>query len=1047
MAVDTNFTGFLLEKVKLEDPWLPPRTWESIPSQSGTFLSSSSSQNHQLLADTSTVSEASLVRLALNALQGVQSSLVSIEKLTAAFSSDPADRSFHRIPSLWNRSSSTHALSKILKSIGCSGFLVFLLCEFVDYFRNSDESLMRKKPEKSELYEKKNDCDKEVKEKEQPRYSLVNQAFAVAVEKVLEGYICALDTLYASVGCLTSVVHSKITLLEVYLHTKELRTQIEALGNICNLLEIAICFSESSFEDLNAKAILEFHSFCRGGDLLTYLYTQLQVADPANRSLLKFLLLRSFEPYFGFIRSWIFKAEINDPFKEFMVEYVDNLPHDTHVKADSAIDFHLATFREQDGVSVPCFLKQFLIPLVRAGQQLQVLMKLLELCNSVFPGDHTYMDFLPCWSGFSSDHPFYASSITFNKGHIETMVIARNDYYKKMLEKLENLWTRLEFSYQQVVPCSNTPIFVGSGRSLETSVSFEMNDRMSVPFVADESGSNVTLADKDFDDTHTKDEFFYAGDTSGSSECSSLSDSEGLIESEQLTGRPNSLFGFEQKYFSALSFSMSTPMGNPLRKPLQSEKSCNVKRVSSEISKINGALGHFVLSQNKGMITSGTSEPPESGELNLSFRDVHYTDSQPNNCWPLGSLMKNPFCVEGGYRHPELHPLDSGLKVYNANMGVPKEALSCYNKLTGMNNASIEETLGEDQLGKGCATSNFALEEWKLNYNCNIFSINPMLTRNAFFHLPSKTAERFTTDPVQSLPFFDFSSVEDPCKVCLEKLAAGSSPEIFENSSVSAVSVERDQHSQQQYAVDEILTDKTKMSCAHPHLDSENHSKDVSGKNSFLAIFEIPLDFIIDKCLLQEIQLQYPFLYARYNYVSKLTIKLLEEGFDLHEHLLALRRYHFMELADWADLFIMSLWNHKWSVGESDHRVSEIQGFLESAVQRSSCERDHNKNRLFVYIKGDGTLPLSKYASGVHSFDFLGLGYQVDWPVSIVLTPRALKIYADIFSFLIQLKLAVFSLNDVWSSLKDLVHLINQNCSSTQHKREVGHFNILVKLR
>ena len=49
---------------------------------------------------------------------------------------------------------------------------------------------------------------------------------------------------------------------------------------------------------------------------------------------------------------------------------------------------------------------------------------------------------------------------------------------------------------------------------------------------------------------------------------------------------------------------------------------------------------------------------------------------------------------------------------------------------------------------------------------------------------------------------------------------------------------------------------------------------------------------------------------ARYKYVSKLTIKLLEEGFYLQEHLLALRRYHFMELADWADLFVMSLWNH-----------------------------------------------------------------------------------------------------------------------------------------
>jgi len=56
--------------------------------------------------------------------------------------------------------------------------------------------------------------------------------------------------------------------------------------------------------------------------------------------------------------------------------------------------------------------------------------------------------------------------------------------------------------------------------------------------------------------------------------------------------------------------------------------------------------------------------------------------------------------------------------------------------------------------------------------------------------------------------------------------------------------------------------------------------------------------------------------------------------------------------------------------------------------------------------------------AGVRSFDFLGLGYHVDWPLCIILTPAALKIYADIFSFLIQVKLALFSLTDVWCSLK-----------------------------
>lgn len=216
------------------------------------------------------------MRLALNALQGLESALISIEKISVAFCSDPADRTFHGIPNLWNRCSSTHALGKILKSIGCSGILVFLLRKFVDHFRNLDACLTRQGLEDEEV----------------PQYSLVNQAFAVAVDKVLEGYMCALDALYAAVGlrrsakfdvvseegCLRSGVQSKITLLEVYLHTRELRTQIEVLGNICNLHDIAVCFSESSTENVTAKAISEFKSFWRGGDLLTYLYTQLQVS-------------------------------------------------------------------------------------------------------------------------------------------------------------------------------------------------------------------------------------------------------------------------------------------------------------------------------------------------------------------------------------------------------------------------------------------------------------------------------------------------------------------------------------------------------------------------------------------------------------------------------------------------------------------------------------------------------------------------------------------------------------------------------------------------
>lgn len=59
MAVDTKFAR-LLEDLKVEDPWLPPNSWESIPSESGLHSSSSSSHPpNQALSHLSTLSVSS----------------------------------------------------------------------------------------------------------------------------------------------------------------------------------------------------------------------------------------------------------------------------------------------------------------------------------------------------------------------------------------------------------------------------------------------------------------------------------------------------------------------------------------------------------------------------------------------------------------------------------------------------------------------------------------------------------------------------------------------------------------------------------------------------------------------------------------------------------------------------------------------------------------------------------------------------------------------------------------------------------------------------
>ncbi|XP_062082397.1 uncharacterized protein LOC133788811 isoform X2 [Humulus lupulus] len=1075
MAVlDSDFTASLFQNLNLEDPWLPPTSWDSIPSESGprdshcnSLTSHSSSTPHRLRPDSS-VSEASMVRLAMNGLQGVQSALISIEKLSTAFCSDPADRTYHQIPSLWNRSSSTHAQGKILKSIGCSGFLVLLLRKFVDYFMNSnirDNFSGMRQHENPELADIQDLHGCKVQQDDHPPYSLVNHAFSVAVGKILEGYMCALDTLYASVclrdssesgetplvapsglGCLTTVVYSKITLLELYLHTKELRNQIEALGNICNLSPIAFGFSNFCFEDLIAKAMLEFCRFFRGGDLLTYLYAQLQVADPPHHAVLKFLFLRSFEPYCGFIRSWIYKAEISDPYEEFVVEYIDNKPSQWQYNTD----FPLASIRERDGVTIPCFLKDHLIPLVRAGQQLQVIMKLLELCTYVASNNHSYEDLLPCWNAFSSIHPSNACPITFKKENIETTVLARGSYYKGMLEKLECLLTKLEFKYQQVVSHGTVPKGFGDGRMRSNApVSFTMGKSLMVPSAEYKRVLNVD--DVDSDDSGTIDDLSYVANTYESSECSASNDEEKIV-SDQLNELSDQRVGLEEKYFSGLSFSVTHPFNNFVEKSCECEESHHIESDADGLFERDVLYHHWKLSdQISGAI--------ESQEPNWACKSINeYLDQLPDNNW-LG-LLKSSVNVEGnsgGNSRSNLQDCDPRMSM----IGTTEKGISYCRKMIIMNDAFSEELFGKDGQENNINNSTLVtLKDWKVNSHNSLLSTNPMLTKSTFLKLQTDPGEGDGTRYGKALPFFDFSSVEDSCNRCLESFSARLS-----DPGASATSNKSDLHDE--HCDQDMLLVKRKISNGNSLLEVKDCNQEDtastldSGGSSWerllgrscntvnngvrdhiessLAKFDIPLDFIIDKCLLQEIMLQY-------KYVSKLTIKLLEEGFDFKEHLLALRRYHFMELADWAALFIMSLWHHKWCITEAEQRLAEIQGLLELSIQRSSCQFDHNKDRLYVYIKGHDTMPLSASAIGLHSFDFLGLGYRVDWPVSIVLTPEALKIYSEIFSFLIKVKIGIFSLTDIWRSLKELRPLISVKHAELS-KQEVGHFNLLMKIR
>jgi gamma-tubulin complex component 6 len=103
----------------------------------------------------------------------------------------------------------------------------------------------------------------------------------------------------------------------------------------------------------------------------------------------------------------------------------------------------------QNHVSAPCFLKEIRGPLLRTGQQLQVLMKLLQSCNISAAGVDTFASHkiihlagvLP-WFDMSIESS--VNSFAFSKSSVEAVICQRDAIYKLMMEKLEQFFSTIE---------------------------------------------------------------------------------------------------------------------------------------------------------------------------------------------------------------------------------------------------------------------------------------------------------------------------------------------------------------------------------------------------------------------------------------------------------------------------------------------------------------------------------------------------------------------------------------------------------------------------
>jgi len=148
---------------------------------------------------------------------------------------------------------------------------------------------------------------------------------------------------------------------------------------------------------------------------------------------------------------------------------------------------------------------------------------------------------------------------------------------------------------------------------------------------------------------------------------------------------------------------------------------------------------------------------------------------------------------------------------------------------------------------------------------------------------------------------------------------------------------------------------------------------------------------------------------SAYAFSSRALLKLLEEGHGLSGHLRSLRRFFLLEHGDFFIQF-MDAAEEELRRDVRDVSLPRIQGLLQLAVQTSTLSSDPHREDLtctlashnliqhlhLIQSAGEG-VPSDGYLSlatqGLKGVEALTLDYKVGWPVSIVLSRRAITKY------------------------------------------------------
>ncbi|XP_062932225.1 gamma-tubulin complex component 6 isoform X2 [Cynocephalus volans] len=178
--------------------------------------------------------------------------------------------------------------------------------------------------------------------------------------------------------------------------------------------------------------------------------------------------------------------------------------------------------------------------------------------------------------------------------------------------------------------------------------------------------------------------------------------------------------------------------------------------------------------------------------------------------------------------------------------------------------------------------------------------------------------------------------------------------------------------------------------------------------------------------------------------VNKAAVDFFFVELHLEAHLEALRHFLLMEDGEFAQS-LSDLLFEKLGAGQTPGELLNplvLNSVLSKALQYSLHGDAPHATNLSFALK---YLPEVFAPNAPDVLSCLELRYKVDWPLNIVITESCLSKYSGIFSFLLQLKLMMWTLKDVCFHLKRTA-LVSHTASSVQFrqlqlfKHEMQHF-------